>query len=425
MIDKLLDNKILVIIIISAIAFVLTVLTLISHRKRIKKGKWKIPYISTIGAIWLTVALISSYTLFPDFFSTSIKSKLFDITPFRLGLAVYIIFLTIYFARLIKWFFLIRSQKQYKFQAYSSIVVLWIIALSWIIKIFLRNPDKLFDFRILRLSKASITIIDLITFLTIISATSIILIFIRTFFDKKIQENKLDSGSGIAIYKILSYVIWTTALLVGLDMTGINITFLIAGSTALLVGVGIGIQQVFHDFVSGIIILSERKIEVGDIIEVGGIVGKVTDVSFRVTTVLTRDNIEILIPNSKLTSENVINWTHSQRIARYNIPVGVAYGSDPQQVIEILEKVALSHPRILKEPLPEAVLTDFGDSSINFQLYFYTEVMLNIYRIKSELMIKIYKEFEKHNISIPFPQRDVHLFIQEKNNENNNKTEEK
>ncbi len=425
MIENLLNNKILVGVSLIIIAVFLTILIFISHKKRNKQKKWTIPYISTIGAIWLTVALIISYTLFPEFFSKSIESKLFYITPFKIGLAVYIIFLTIYFARLIRWFFLIRSPKQYKFQAYSSIVVLWLIALSWIIKIFLREPDKLLDFTILHLSKVKITIIDLITFLTIITATSILLIFIRTFFDKKIQENKLDSGSGIAIYKILSYVVWTAALLVGLDMTGINITFLIAGSTALLVGVGIGIQQVFHDFVSGIIILSERKIEVEDIIEVEGIVGKVTDVSFRVTTILTRDNIEILIPNSKLTSEHVINWTHSQRIARYNIPIGVAYGSNPQQVIEILEKVALSHPRILKEPLPEAVLTDFGDSSINFQLYFYTEVMLNIYRIKSELMIKIYKEFEKHNISIPFPQRDVHLFINENTNGNNNKTKEK
>lgn len=412
------DNHKIIILVFSYLTGVgVTVYLLIKHLKTKKDKSWRSPAVALLGALWLTIGIITLFLLRPDVFNITLKNNIFLITPLKIIIVVYVLLITIYLARLIKYLFQRFEDKNYRFQQALSLIVLWTIAVVVIIKIFLRKPDTLLKLTLFHLSKAPITIIDLITFLVVISLTAIVLIFIRGYFDRRINQGKIDSGTGVAIYKILSYVVWSTAIVLGVEMMGIDITFLIAGSAALLVGIGMGIQQVFHDFISGIILLTERKIEVGDTIKVEDTIGTVQDVSFRVTTVLTPDNTEIIIPNSKLTAERIVNLTHTQKIARYSVPVGVAYGTDARRVIEVLLDIANNYPDILRKPAPEVIFKELGESSLNFELLFYAHVSLKIYKIKSDLLLAIYERFAHEGIQIPFPQRDVHLFI--KNQDNN------
>ncbi len=414
-------NKIIILIISFLAGLILTALLVAKYFRKKKLNKWHSPVMATIGAIWLTVAIIGLLLLTPNIFNVSIKNKTFLITPLKVIIAIYILLITIYLTQIIKFLFRRLSTAKYRLQLVLSIITIWAIALVAVIKVFLRRPDALLKLALFHLSKSPITIIDIVTFLTIITLTAIVLIFVRLYFDRRIEQGKIDSGYGIAVYKILSYVIWTTAIVLGIEMMGIDITFLIAGSAALLVGIGMGIQQVFHDFISGIILLTERKIEVGDTIKVGDTMGAVEDVSFRVTTVLMPDNTEIIIPNSKLTSEQIVNYTHTQKIARYSIPVGVAYGSDARRVMDILLDIANNYPGILKKPAPDVIFKELADSSLNFELLFYVNVSTKIYKIKSDLLLNIYERFNEEGIEIPFPQTDVHLFVENQNNESNDK----
>ena len=410
------ENKGIFLSISLILAIVLSILSLLKNRKKIKDKSFKNPIIAFLSIVWLSVGIFIIYLFEPSLLGYKYQHKFFVITPLKFFFSIYIILLAVFLARMIKFFFTRFKNKNYRFQQSLSLLVLWLLIFTFIVKIFLKEPNLVLKYTLFNFSKVSITVIDILTFLLLITLTSIVLIFIRKFFDKTIEQGRLAAGSGIAIYKILSYIIWISSILIGINLIGINITFLIAGSAALLVGIGMGIQQVFHDFISGIILLTERKIEVGDTIKIGDMIGRVEDISFRVTTVLTADNTEIIIPNSKLTADKIINLTHTEPKARYSIPIGVAYGTDARKVIKILINIALEHPSVLKEPAPEVFFKEFAESSINFELMFYANVSLKIFKLKSELMLAIYERFNKQGIQIPFPQRDVHLYIQ-KNNE--------
>ncbi len=414
------QHKLLIITISVIIGLSLTAFLIIKNFRKKTLRTWRSPIVATIGALWLTIGIIALLLYNPGIFNTTYKTRLFLITPLKVILSIYLILITIYLNQVIKHIFSRFIDKNYKFQQVLTLVVLWIILVLTIIKIFLHNPDALLKLTLFHLSKAPITILDLVTLLVVITLTAIALVLVRKFFDSRIRQGKLDSGTGVAIFKILSYVTWTVSILLSIEMMGIDITFLIAGSAALLVGIGMGIQQVFHDFISGIILLTERKIQVGDTIKVNETIGTVQDVSFRVTTVLTPDNTEIIIPNSKLTSERIVNLTHTQKIARYSVPVGVAYGTDARKVIKILLDIASSYPDILKKPEPEVIFTEMAESSINFELLFYAHVSLKIYKIKSDLLLAIYERFAQEGIQIPFPQRDVHLYIKRQDNDTAN-----
>jgi len=156
-------------------------------------------------------------------------------------------------------------------------------------------------------------------------------------------------------------------------------------------------------------LLFEREIKVGDYVEADTVSGTILSIGFRTTIVLTRDNVKIIIPNSKLVSDKVINWTKGEPHARVGLDVGVAYGSDTKKVKEVLIKCANNHSWIMKKPAPEVFFTEFADSSLNFKLYFYTEKIFVREKTKSDLRFTIYDEFNKEKIEIPFPQVDVHL----------------
>jgi len=189
----------------------------------------------------------------------------------------------------------------------------------------------------------------------------------------------------------------------------ISITVLLAGSAALLVGIGLGLQQTFNDFISGIILLIEGTTKVDDVLQIDGEVIKIQEIGIRTSKGLTRDDIVVIIPNSAITSNKVINWSHQSKRTRFRINVGVAYGSDVDLVIKVLEASALEHPEINQKETVEARFVDFGNSSLDFQLLFFSDNVFRIEKVKSEIRKIINRKFLENKIVIPFPQVDLHL----------------
>lgn len=243
--------------------------------------------------------------------------------------------------------------------------------------------------------------------LILIGARILIAFIFSTFLKRFFKKRSVDIGRRYAIEQFLKYIIYTLALLAALQAVGVQFSVLLGGAAALLVGIGLGLQQTFNDLISGVILLGEGTVEVGDIVKVDGIVGKVTSIGIRTSKVETRDEISIIIPNSKLVVDNVVNWSHNESPTRFNVGVGVSYESDIQLVTKLLLQAAEEHPDILKEPTPKVQFKDFGSSSLDFELLFYSTAYLRIEFIKSELRYRIMELFRTNKIEIPFPQRDL------------------
>lgn len=216
-------------------------------------------------------------------------------------------------------------------------------------------------------------------------------------------------GRRYAIISISRYGIFTLAILLILANSGLNITVIVAGSTALLVGLGFGLQNLFKDFVGGIILLFEGSIEVNDIVEVNNIVGRVKLIGLRTSHILTQDGISIIVPNSKFVEENVTNLSTQHELSRFHVRTFVAYGSDPNQVREVLLAIAVEDPRVEGSPVPTVRLTDFGDSSLEFELLFWTRKNFEQDDIKSDLRFRMFEAFGEAGIQIPFPQQDIYV----------------
>lgn len=224
------------------------------------------------------------------------------------------------------------------------------------------------------------------------------------------KKSKENIGTTKAIGTITRYVILVIGLLIIFQSLGINMSTLNVLFGALGVGIGFGLQNIVNNFISGLIILFERPIKVGDRIEIGDINGDVIDISARATTINTNDNITIIVPNSEFISSQVINWSHSDRNVRFRIPVGVSYNEDPEKIRSILLDVAEKHPGVLKKPETVVLFDEYGDSSLNFYLVVWTTDYINRPRVlKSELYYEIFRIFKKEGVEIPFPQRDLHL----------------
>ncbi len=394
------------------LSFLSIKLTKVKNKEDLKK----VSTLSILSLIWLTVLTLLIEIYAPDIHRFVVfRNKTFLVSVFKIFLSFYVFFLTLLLTKFVKW--QVKKRQHFPRQKFFLLTnfVLWLIAFSFIVRILAQNPDKIFGITLFKIKNTAITFYDLITLLIILTTTEIILIFIKSFFNRTIDSKKLDEGTAVALYRLTSYFLWTISIVIGIEAMGFDITLIIAGSAALLVGLGMGIQQLFLDFVSGVILLTERQINVGDVIEVNGLVGRIIDLKFRTTIIKTRDNVSIIVPNSKLISDNVINWTISERNTRFKVTVGVAYGSDVQLVIDTLVKIAENHPEVRKYPRPFVYFEDFGDSALIFSLYFYTDKNFVVERIKSELRIEIDRQFRRLNIEIPFPQRDIHLFYPKQN----------
>jgi small-conductance mechanosensitive channel len=221
------------------------------------------------------------------------------------------------------------------------------------------------------------------------------------------KRTKIDPGSQYALNQLLKYVIYLFAIIIAFQQLGIKTTLFLGGLAALLVGVGLGLQQTFNDFFSGIILLFERSVELGDVLTVDGMVGKVKKIGVRASHIETRDNVTVVVPNSKLVTQNVINWSHEDPKVRFWIQVPVPYGSDTTLVKEILLNAAKKSPYVLGYPSAFVRLTDFADSALMFELHFWSKNFIIIEDVKSDMRLQVDQMLKDADISIPFPQRDV------------------
>lgn len=239
--------------------------------------------------------------------------------------------------------------------------------------------------------------------------TKILLWIIKQALNRHQRKNDLDTGNTYAVFQIIKYIIWVIAFGFMLETIGIKVTVLVAGSAALLVGVGLGLQQTFNDIISGIILLSERSIKIDDILEIDGDILKIQEIGLRTSKGLNRDEISIIIPNSLITTNKVINWSHQSKQTRFKINIGVAYGSDVELITKVLKESAWEHPEVTDKNLIDVRFLDFGDSCLQFQVIFFSENIFRIERVKSDIRRVINRKFIEHNITIPFPQMDVHF----------------
>ena len=232
----------------------------------------------------------------------------------------------------------------------------------------------------------------------------------RFLFNRVLARSGLDRALQHAISQIVGYAVLVIGIIIVLDNAGIHLGTLTVFAGAVGVGVGFGLKNIASNFISGLLILAERPIAIGDRIEVAGITGQVRQIRARSTVIITNDNIAMIVPNEKFIDSPVTNWTYSDRRVRFRVPVGVAYGSDVTKVREALIAAAREHPATLSDPAPDAFLEKFGDSTIDFELIVWSDEMSRRpSRFKSDLNYLICKHLGAAGIEIPNPQRDLHI----------------
>src|SRR5213596_2990490 len=229
-------------------------------------------------------------------------------------------------------------------------------------------------------------------------------------FNRLLAQSGLDRALQYAIAQIIANVVLVVGVLIVLENTGIHLGALAVFAGAVGVGVGFGLQNIASNFISGLVILAERPITIGDRVEVAGITGQVQQIRARSTVIRTNDNITMIVPNTKFIDSPVTNWTYGDPRVRFRIPVGVAYGSDIAKVREALLAAAREHSATLNDPEPTAFLEKFGDSSIEFELVVWSsEMSARPSRYRSDLNFAIEQKFREAGIELPFPQRDLHI----------------
>jgi len=232
----------------------------------------------------------------------------------------------------------------------------------------------------------------------------------RFLFNRLLAQSGLDRALQYAIAQIISNVVLVVGVLIVLENTGIHLGALAVFAGAVGVGVGFGLQNIASNFISGLVILAERPITIGDRVEVAGITGQVQQIRARSTVIRTNDNIMMIVPNTKFIDSPVTNWTYGDPRVRFRVPVGVAYGSDVAKVREALLAAGRENPNTLKEPAPSVFLEKFGESSIDFQLVVWSSEMgARPSRYRSDLNFAIEQKFREAGIELPFPQRDLHI----------------
>ncbi|MBI0401782.1 mechanosensitive ion channel family protein [Cyclobacterium marinum] len=274
-----------------------------------------------------------------------------------------------------------------------------------------KKINEILDFKIIMVGETRLTI-GLFLGLTV----SIVLVFViselarRFLANKVLARYKIEVGIRQSIASFFKYLLIIIGLITILQNSNVDLSALGILAGAIGVGIGFGLQNITNNFISGLIILLERPIKVGDRIEVDEVYGDVEKISTRSTTILTNDNISIIVPNSQFIDNSVINWSHNDSNIRFNIPVGVSYKEDPEKIRRILLEVVKEYPGLLPKPEPDVLFDKYNDSSIDFNLRVWTTEYTNKPNVlKSQLYYAIFKKFKEENIEIPFPQRDLHI----------------
>ncbi len=265
--------------------------------------------------------------------------------------------------------------------------------------------QPLFDLGSLPISPAFLLKASIFLFLLSLLARST-----RRFLQRRVlARTAIDEGQKYALSRGVGYAVFLVGLMIGLQVAGIDLSSLAIIGGAIGFGIGFGLQSLAKDFVSGLILLIERGVKVGDRIEVSNLLGDVKRIGARTTWVQTNDNVVIIVPNSELT-ERVTNWSAHGQLARFSLEIGVAYASDPERVRDALIEVALANESVLRDPVPDVVFVGFGDSALDFQLRVWTSEHLRTPQVlKSELYFAIFRRFREEGIDIPFPQHEVRV----------------
>ncbi len=299
-------------------------------------------------------------------------------------------------------------------------VILWLVTAYWLSGLLPQSRqwrDKIINFwwesfktSLFTLSDRSYSLIDLLIlvglFWGLFFATGTLTTLLRT---RILQQTRISRGSQEVIFIVVKYSLISLGTIILLQVWGLNLSSLAILGSALGVGIGFGLQDITKNFASGLVLLFERSVQIGDFIEVSGHKGTVERIQARSIVLKTLDRVSIVVPNSRLLADEVINWSHENPISRFALSVGVAYGSDPEAVKEVLLQVAKEHPEVLDFPPPQVFFTDFGDSSLDFELLVWITEPSRQSPIKSELNFRIEKVLRERAIEIPFPQRDLHL----------------
>lgn len=255
--------------------------------------------------------------------------------------------------------------------------------------------------------KVEISIKMLLVLLIVILLTNLLFKLIRKIVNRKLEDE--DKGKFKSIFSFVKYFIYILVLIIAMESMGVEVGVLLAGSAALLVGLGLGLQTLFQDIISGVFILMDKTLHVNDIIEVDGKIGKVFEIRLRTTRAVTIDERVVIIPNHKFLTHSLFNWTQNGVVTTESLNVGVAYGSDVEKVKALLIEAAEEHPKVLKLNKPRVLFMDFGDSALQFKLLFEINDSFTRLLVSSDLRYAIDKKFRDNKIQIPFPQRDIHL----------------
>ncbi len=276
---------------------------------------------------------------------------------------------------------------------------------------FLARLEQILNFPLLTLGQSEITLGSIVLLVALLLSVFAGEYLLRRYVVRRLlRRTRLELGLQYAIARMLGYFLVAIGIYIALQFVGIDLSSLAFLAGAVGVGIGFGLQNIINNFVSGIIILAERPISLGDRIEVAGIAGQVTKISLRSTTVITNGNIAMIVPNAEFISTTVTNWSHSDPKTRFKLPVGVHYNSDVRLVEKALHEAAEGCADVLKDPPPAVRFLEFGDSSLNFELRVWCKT---IYKqpnlIVSKVNFLIWDKFKEYGIEIPYPQRDLYI----------------
>jgi small-conductance mechanosensitive channel len=279
------------------------------------------------------------------------------------------------------------------------------------LKELIKAARPILDYKLFELGDASFTLGSILYFLISIYVLFWVAGKVRSFLANRILTRyNYDVGVRQSIAAIIKYLILAIGLLVIFQNSGLNMSSLGLLAGALGVGIGLGLQTITNNFVSGIIIMFERPVKIGDKIEVGDVTGNVVHIGARATTVLTNDNISVIVPNSEFVSSKVVNWSHSERKVRFNFDVFTSYREDPELIKRLLLEVANENNAVLKDPAPDILFVEYGESTLKFYMRIWTTVYVDRpVVLKSQLYYAIFKKFKEHRVEIPYPQMELHM----------------
>ena len=265
---------------------------------------------------------------------------------------------------------------------------------------------EILDYELLRIGSYTLQVHNILAVILVVLLSKLILAAVSKGISR---SNRLETGAKYSIRQLVRYTLIVVSLLIGITLLGIDLSVLFVGSAALLVGIGFGLQNLFNDFISGIIILFDNTVKVNDVIEVDGIVCRVKEIKIRTTTVMTREDKCIILPNSAITGGKVVNWTYSQLTSRFEVQVNLAYTSDIPVLMQLMKEVTLEHKAVSRTPEPSIRITKFAETYVEITVMFWCSEVFRVENIKSEIRVGLFKALREHKVDFPYPHRILHM----------------